>query len=289
MIAQISLPMMCFKRKLFRSLNLPNDAPNAPPPNTMLPSVTIPADDVLSILPPPFAWCPIPAGQVTIEGKTYDVPAFEMAKYPVTNAQFRVFIDADDGYRYPVWWEFSEEAKAWHNRNTRPLPTAFDGEDHPRANVSWYEAIAFCCWLAARLRIEPEQPAISLPTELQWQLAAVGDTGWDYPWGPVFDLLRCNSSVGGKSNGTSPVSAYETKGDSPFGVVDMTGNIWEWCRNLRDDIASDNLQGQKPRMLRGGSWRNNNSQILRAAYRGDGAPYSMGYDWGFRVARTIWS
>jgi hypothetical protein len=76
-------------------------------PNQTSASITPP--DVSSILPAPFEWCEIPAGKVTIEysniaHKTFEVPQFWMAKYPITNAQYQVFMDADDGFRDPVWW-----------------------------------------------------------------------------------------------------------------------------------------------------------------------------------------
>jgi formylglycine-generating enzyme required for sulfatase activity len=109
--------------------------------------------DVLQILPPPFAWCNIPAGQVAIAGAVYDVMPFEIAKYPITNAQFKTFINADDGYDAPFWWQFSLEAKAWR-QDDHYLATfgrEIGDDEYPCVNVCWYEAIAFCRWLDARL------------------------------------------------------------------------------------------------------------------------------------------
>ena len=82
----------------------------------------------LTLMPPPFAWINIPMGKVTLESggylnerTTFDVPAFQIAKYPTTNAQFDVFINHPDGYKNPSWWDFSEDAKQWRAKNIQPL------------------------------------------------------------------------------------------------------------------------------------------------------------------------
>lgn len=153
-----------------------------PAPQSALP----PPPDVSGILPPPFEWCSIPAGEVTIEygekdKKTFSVAAFHMAKYPITNAQFEVFVTAKDGYRETRWWDYSSEAKAWRAQNVQPEKSSFDGSDCPRTDVNWYEAVAFCRWLDARTG----GTSITLPTEQQWQRAAQGDDGRVYPWGTI--------------------------------------------------------------------------------------------------------
>jgi len=269
--------------KLCQSLNLQFDPLITPTPLL----ATSFADDVLSILPPPFEWCPIPSGQVTIKGKTYYVPGFEMAKYPITNAQFQVFVDADDGYCDPAWWSFSDDARGWRRENKQPRSPAFEGDDHPRTNVSWYEAISFCRWLAARLHIEMGRATIILPSETQWQWAAVGDTGWGYPWGPNFDPLRCNSSANLESRGTSPITTYEGKGDSLFGVVDMIGNVWEWCRNPWDDAGSTELRRGGRCVVRGGSWFDGVvGVLLHVTSRNYGYPGLGKSGCGFRIAKS---
>lgn len=120
----------------------------------------------IEILPPPFEWIDIPAGQVTLEHDrgTFDVFAFTIAKYPITYAQFQVFIDAPDGFYNSQW------------RKGLVAPRKFPKEqewkiaDHPRERVSWYDAIAFCRWLSHKTGLN-----ITLPTEQQWQRAAQGD------------------------------------------------------------------------------------------------------------------
>src|SRR3990172_5183662 len=119
-----------------------------------------------------------------------------MAKYPITNAQFHIFVDALDGYMNPQWRDFSSAAKAWHAEHPQPSYPSFDFKSpHPRVNVSWYESMAFCQWLNAQIKQSEYQ--IILPTETQWQRAAVGDTGYIYPWGDEFDPKKCNTRESG--------------------------------------------------------------------------------------------
>ncbi|MDZ4766366.1 MAG: SUMF1/EgtB/PvdO family nonheme iron enzyme [Chloroflexota bacterium] len=206
------------------------------------PTLPVPAELgealLLSVLPAPFAWCSVTAGTVTLEdasssngtkGGIVPVPAFRIAKYPTTNAQYQAFIDAG-GYADARWWGYSAEAQAfWEQNGKKPKPTAFDGDDTPRTNVSWFESVAFCLWLAAETGLN-----ISLPSESQWQRAAQGDDGREYPWGNAFDPKRCNVDASGFAR-TTPVTKYDhplahpESGCSPFGVADLSGNVWEWC------------------------------------------------------------
>lgn len=144
--------------------------------------------------------------------------------------------------------------------------------------VSWYEVVAYCRWLSA---ITGEN--ITMPTEQQWQRAAQGDTDWDYPYGPKFDKTRCNFNT----QGTTPVTQYEgkTEGDSPFGVVDMSGNVWEWCLTKYESGEAD-VDGTDVRVLRGGSWNYNNSVNLRVDSRNRHSPNNRSNYRGFRLARS---
>jgi len=204
-----------------------------------------------NILPASFEWCAIPAGAVTLEGgpQPFTVAAFDMAKYPITNAQFQVFLDADDGYAHAGWWDFSPKAKRWRAQNS-PCDTPFPGDDLPRVRVSWYEAAAFCFWLSRKTG-----QAIALPTEQEWQGAAQGDDGRAYPWGTALDINRCNTSESGIKQPT-PVTKYPN-GGSPYGVLDMSGNMSEWCVNafnMPDDAEVGSFAGGEARAVRGGSW-----------------------------------
>jgi formylglycine-generating enzyme required for sulfatase activity len=251
----------------------------------------------VELLPQPFAWIRIPAGRVTLvtetgwianyipegQSQTFDVPAFSIAKYPVTNAQFRLFWAAK-GYEQRRWWTDAGWAQREKDRWTQPrywTDSTWNGDEQPVVGVSWYEAVAYCKWLS-----EVTEEAITLPTEQQWQRAAQGDDGCGYPWGPQWDASRCNNAVGGKGAGkTTPVRQYEgkDKGDSPFGVVDMAGNVWEWCLTAYE-TGSTSLDGTDVRVLRGGSWYGNHSDYFRCDFRGRNYPVNRNNNGGFRLA-----
>ena len=232
--------------------------------------------DVPDILPGPFEWCAIPAGRVEIEDGHgwFDVAAFAMAKYLITNAQYQVFVDARNGYANTQWWSYSGEALTWRKENPKSKDTAFAGNDLPRTNVNWYEAVAFCQWLS-----EQTGEAITLPTEQQWQRAAQGNDGREYPWGDEFDSSRCNTSESGIGKPTA-VAQYQS-GASPYGVMDMSGNVWEWCLNTYEDPKTGDLSGDASRVVRGGSW--GFDRFARCAYRSGRRPGSRFNRYGFRV------
>jgi len=150
------------------------------------------------------------------------VDNFVMGKYPVTNAQFDVFLNVEDGYYNPKWWQFSDQAKKWFESQKAPQSSKYSGDELPRENVSWFEAMAFCKWLSNLLNME-----ITLPTVAQWQRAAQGDDDRIYPWGDDYHVDHCNTLESGL-NRTTPVNKY-IKGESVYGVYDMSGNVWEWA------------------------------------------------------------
>lgn len=263
-------------------------------------NTTLPLPDVSKILPPPFEWCVIPAGWVTLEYDEYAleqneiikeptrafyVDEFAIAKYPITNGQFQQFVSTPDGWRDPKWWDFADHAREWRSEKSSPEQTGFAGNDLPRTNVSWYEAMAFGRWLTSRLEAEragtqaPPLP-ITLPTEQQWQRAAQGDDGLAYPYGNTFDKSHSNTKEGGIGQPT-PVTQYPN-GASPFGVMDMSGNVWEWTVSLYKD-SLEVLGTNRSRVLRGGFFyidhRNSQSTFRKPEFafvRSDG--------FGFRVA-----
>lgn len=251
--------------------------------------------DVIDLMPDPFDWIKIPGGQVTLvtekgwaknyiaEGssQTFKVSAFEIAKYPVTNAQYAKFIEAR-GYSTQKWWTEAAWQQKQKDNWTEPRfwqDSERNGDLQPVVGVSWYEAIAFCHWLSAETGEN-----IMLPTEQQWQRAAQGDDGRNYPWGEDWDSLKCQNSVDSKPGKTSPVTLYVGKGDSPFNVVDMAGNVWEWCLTEYESGLND-MNGTNVCVLRGGSWLNSSSDIFRCDFRNWGNPYDGFYDGGFRVVR----
>ncbi len=262
---------------------------SAAPPASAPPKPAPTRPTSLSLMPTPFDWIEIP-------GKGYSI-----AKYPITNAQYAKFIEAG-GYNQQKWWtQVGWEAKAkgwvWNSSKseweetgtawTQPrfwTDSKWNGTEQPVVGVSWYEAVAFCLWLS-----ETTGEKIMLPTEDQWQYAAQGDDGRAYPWGNDWDCKRCNNSVKPcNSNVTTPVRQYEgkAKGDSPFGVVDMAGNVWEWCLTDYGNNTNDINRSTTYRVLRGGSWNNSSADGFRCDYRVRADPHSWDDVRGFRISRS---
>jgi uncharacterized protein YciI len=200
----------------------------------------------------------------------YHVADFAVTKYLITNAHYRRFTQDSDGYTNPQWWTYSPEAARWHTDRPKPMGPAFEGDNMPRTRASWFESMAFCNWLSARLHSlhhaadNPATWCVRLPTERQWQRAAIGDTGWPYPWGEQLDETRGN--YGNHVGRTTPVGAY-LAGASPYGVMDMMGNLWEWC-STRWPTDSEDVNGYSYRHARGGAWNISAPRHLRATDRG---------------------
>lgn len=229
---------------------------------------------------------------------------YSIAKYPTTNAQFAKFIEAD-GYNQQKWWTqagWEEKAKGWTwnsskneweetgNAWTQPrywMHSEWNSEEQPVVGISWYEAIAYCLWLS---NLTGEN--IMLPTEDQWQYAAQGDDDRAYPWGNDWNCKRCNNSVPPcHNNATTPVTYYENMndclgGNSPFGAVDMAGNVWEWCLTDYHRKTNDMNTNASIRAIRGGSWYSFNADLFRCDFRGGGHSYGWYDGRGFRVSRS---
>ncbi len=240
-----------------RQARLAADAPTramreagAPPKPRLRDDSSSRAKDVLPML----QWRDVPHGAVTISSVvgadedfgeiTENVDNFVMSKYLVTNAQFAIFAKSQDGYRNPRWWEFSDHARRWHGMGKGVAASRFDGDDRPRENVNWYEAMAFANWLGNLLSMK-----IALPTIAQWQRAARGDDDRYFPWGDDYDEARCNTLESGLK-ATTPVDRYH-KGKSPYGAYDMAGNVWEWTLNTA--AAADKGRDHR-RAVAGGSF-----------------------------------
>lgn len=223
---------------------------------------------------PDIVWVNIPTGEVTLDTESrerFTVPPFRLARYPVTWRQYRAFLDAEDGYSNPAWWE--EEDRS---RKEEPGQQLWSFANYPVINVSWYDALAYCRWLSARLNLD-----IRLPTEWEWQWAAAGNTQQDYPWAGAWKPARANSREAGIGR-TAAVGLY-LWGCSPFGVDDMAGNVWEWCLNLYDQPSDTSLSTSEARVLRGGSWRYDPEDSARASARNYDHPGHRLYNLGFRV------
>jgi hypothetical protein len=227
---------------------------------------------------PDIKWIEIPPGKIKLEDvdHVFEVKPFRLAKYPVTNVQFDAFVKAEDGYRQKTWWEGVKP-------NDEPASSSWREANCPRETVSWYEAVAFCRWLSHRTGSR-----IRLPTEWEWQQAATGgDPTYEDPWGKEWDTTRCNSTKS-RLNRTTAVVIYPS-GATQQGVLDMAGNVWEWCLNTYEDPEkpeSVGLGSSSQRVIRGGSWVSRPVH-LRSSYRTDRSPTYRDDYIGFRLAQDI--
>ena len=200
---------------------------------------------------------------------TVYLPEYFIAKTPVTNAHYLAFVGATN-HDEPEHWEDGKPPKG--------------KEDHPVVYVTWHDAIAYCQWLA-----EATGKAYRLPSEAEWEKAARGDKdGRIWPWGNEWDKKLCNSWEGGPGH-TTPVGQYSPGGDSPYGCVDMAGNVWEWTSSAYKGYPYDPKDGREDakaeagaRALRGGSWSDGQG-YARVSYRSSNEPGYFFLDVGFRV------
>ena len=199
-----------------------------------------------------------------------------IGRYPVTNQDYQEFVEAtqhrvpfrDDEWSRDMNWDLA--------KRTFPPGKAH----HPVTLVSWHDARAYCAWFGGRL-----------PSEAEWEKAARGDDGREWPWGNQWQPDRCNSGETGIRN-TTPVDQYGIRGESPYGVADMAGNVWEWCSSLPDTYpyrADDGREANIPagkRAQRGGAWGLSQWEV-RCAVRGAAHPDDFGFNVGFRVVMDI--
>ena len=208
---------------------------------------------------------------------TVYVDAFYIDRYPVTNEEYKRFIDAT-GYPVPCYDVEWVQTKGYNwNPEERTPPEG--KEKHPVVLVSWEDALAYVAWAGKRL-----------PTEAEWERAARGTDGRRWPWGNEFVKGRCNTKESGAA-GTLPVGKHSPAGDSPEGVGDMVGNVWEYTSSLFCPYpydANDGRESQEAngwRVLRGGSWMNDlNRARCTARLDGDFLFYN---NVGFRCAVSV--
>lgn len=207
--------------------------------------------------------------------RTITLGEYWIGRAPVTNAQFARFVAATN---YRTTAEREGSGRSWTGSLWKVVAGAdwqhpggpessIEGkEDHPVVQVSWDDAQAFCDWAG-----------MTLPTEEQWEKAARGTDGRIWPWGdepPTAEQCNFHRNVGD----TTQVGAYSPQGDSPWGCVDVAGNVWEWT-------ASWHSEG-KMRNMRGGSWFPSDL-FCRAAYRYGESPDHRHGSVGFRVADLV--
>ncbi|MDX2077803.1 MAG: SUMF1/EgtB/PvdO family nonheme iron enzyme [bacterium] len=260
---------------------------------------------------PDVVWCLVPAGDFIMgdDNAPYDdeKPAhtlhlddFYMSRYLVTYAQYQAFENAPD-FGNETWWKgFPDEYKGMSTNQ------AFPFANHPQERVSWYGAMAFCRWLThhineagvpmtvwdmkAKKYIEMPYPTmkITLPSEAEYEKMARGEKGLIYPYGNDYDPNKGNTDDTGIGM-TSAVGLFPD-GESPYRVLDASGNVWTWTRSIfknykynSNDGREDEVEnGENARSLRGGSW-DDSSVNARASYRYFSDPNSRNDNIGFFV------
>ena len=193
------------------------------------------------------------------------------SRYPVTNQQYALFIK-EEGYQKSEWWP--EQGWQWLQQQGIQEPNywrhaKWNGANQPVVGVSFWEAMAFADWAGARL-----------PTEQEWEAAARGPKGHEYPWGNEWEDGICNTIESGLLR-TSPVGLFP-RSHSPHGLEDMAGNVWEWCLNKYSNPDDTSANGDDTRVWRGGSWILNQDRA-RASYRRSYYPSNRYYNLGFRL------
>jgi len=269
-----------------------------------------------------FLFCEIPAGPFLM-GNTKETDSmsdddevpqitynkiksnYYASRYPITNAQFELFMKDPHGYENNEWW--TKTGLDWRKERTASFKQggAFDLPNHPVVRITWYEAAAFTRWLTNKMRNENAKLKIwekedirdvqidftkwevRLPSEAEWEKAARGTQGLRYPWGNEITLDHANYSDTNIGS-TSAVGTFPL-GMNGYGLLDMSGNVWEWCAtqwigNYTDYDKNENndLEGNVQRVVRGGSF-NYYDRRVRCAVRDGFNPRNRYYDLGFRV------
>jgi formylglycine-generating enzyme required for sulfatase activity len=183
--------------------------------------------------------------------RTVEVAEFKIDRFPVTNAQYLEFVKATSARPRAAWRAGFPEELA----------------NHPASGIDWQSAADYAEWAGKRL-----------PTEAEWEKAARGADGRLWPWGNEWDGSLCNWNEGDKplrAAQTTPVDAFPG-GASPYGVMDMAGNLMEWCADEWSRMG---------RPMRGGSWRQSQPYNLRSACRFYAQWLNNSQSWcGFRCA-----
>lgn len=193
------------------------------------------------------------------------VDSFEIDIFEVTNEQFHRFV-VETGYKTEA--ERAGESQTWQQY-------ALGKAHHPVVKVTWNDAQAYCEWAGKRL-----------PTEAEWEKAARGTEGHIYPWGNEWDSTKANTKEAGYRDTTSVGSFPE--GASPYGVMDMVGNVREWVSAWYKAYPGSDFSspyfGEKYRVIRGGGWFEE-TELATTTKRFASSEDARNDDLGFRCAR----
>lgn len=236
----------------------------------------------------------IPAGEFMMGSTTGEVAALARKGVKLKNTwieaevpQHRVYLDGYWIYKYEVtvsqYRHFCDET----GRDMPEPPGWGWQDDHPVVNATWQDAADYAAWAGAEL-----------PSEAEWEKAARGTDGRTYPWGNKWDASKCANSVEAALSGTKPVGSYPG-GASPYGVLDMAGNAYEWCADWFDTRYYHTSPRRNPRgpdsdrsgvrVCRGDSWidAERSAYGFRCANRDCGEPLTRRrYDFdGFRCVK----
>jgi formylglycine-generating enzyme required for sulfatase activity len=251
---------------------------------------------------PDIDWVEIPAGTFlmgsdkSVDDRAYDdetpqheveLPTYYISRYPLTYKQYRAFMDAGGYSNRDYWtdagWQWKEDGNIsqpgyWQDER-------FNAPNQPVNGLSWYEAYAVTQWLNEVLEARPDsEMVLRLPTEQEWEKAARGTDGRIYPYGNEFDATKGNTSETGI--GTTSTAGIFPAGESPYGVLDMSGNLWDWCltkwRGNYDEPEDNDPAGSSRRVLRGGAFYYD-LLVARCAYRNPDSPSSQGGSFGLRL------
>jgi iron(II)-dependent oxidoreductase len=219
------------------------------------------------------------------------LPAYEISRFPVTNADYHQFV-WNTGYQVPREWIAFRYPESMGS--------------HPVVGISKKDALAYCEWLNNELNREQavrqfmgkdkggpgaELYQFRLPTEGEWERAARGSDDRLYPWGNEFDPWRCNTAESGKRS-TTPAGDFSPSGDSPWGLADMAGNVFEWTSSFLSEYpyseagAASNPDGRRLCVVRGGSWYYSH-KLARCTSREAVLPNFTSPNLGFRLARSL--
>lgn len=227
------------------------------------------------------------------------VSEFLIGRFPVTQDDYAHFIRAT-GHPPPAVRTLPLVTAGGREELFKELaaPYVWAGDDapppasgtHPVVLITYSDALAYCGWLSQEL-----QRHVRLPTEAEWEKAARGGIeGQRYPWGDAIDSSHANFLAAGvdkRTRGTRPTGTFPP---NAYGLYDMIGNVWEW---VSDWYAPDYYASSEPRdpagpatgsmrILRGGSWVNQDVHLLRSAYRHKVPPDTYAYSIGFRIVCT---